>query len=67
MSKKYYERVLRGTGVQSKKFHSSFGASILKKFGWEDGDGLGKERTGMLDPLQIKRRTELLGVSSLLD
>lgn len=62
MSKKYYERILKGSGVQSRKFKSSFGSSILKKYGWEDGEGLGKERTGTVDPLQIKRRTALLGV-----
>lgn len=62
MSKQYYERVLKGTGVQTKKFHSNIGSSILKKFGWEEGEGLGKDRTGPTDPLQIRRRADLLGV-----
>lgn len=62
MSKKYYDRLLKGTGVKSQEFHSKFGASILKKFGWEEGSGLGKDSTGRTTCIQIKRREENLGV-----
>ncbi|KYF40505.1 G-patch domain-containing protein, partial [Toxoplasma gondii ARI] len=62
MSKKFYDRLLKGSGVQSRPFHSSFGASILKKFGWEEGQGLGRENTGRTDCLQIRRREENVGL-----
>ncbi|PFH31365.1 G-patch domain-containing protein [Besnoitia besnoiti] len=62
MSKKFYDRVLKGSGVQSRPFHSSFGAAILKKFGWEEGQGLGRENSGRTDCLQIRRREENVGL-----
>lgn len=64
MSRKYYERVLEGTGVRTQKFQSSFGASILKKFGWTEGDGLGKDKSGITDCIQIKRRKENIGLGA---
>lgn len=50
--------------MQSKEFHSSFGASILKKFGWKEGSGLGKENDGRTACVQIKRREENLGLGA---
>lgn len=67
MSKKYYARVLKGTGVQEKRFESKFGSSILQKFGWHAGDGLGKQNDGAANPVQIRRRPDLLGVSASSD
>lgn len=63
MSRKYNERVLYGSGVSAKRFHSTLGESILSKFGWKDGDGLGKNMDGKKEPLQIPKRKGLLGVS----
>eukprot|EP00922_Rhytidocystis_sp_ex-Travisia-forbesii_P050110 GHVS01074548.1.p1 GENE.GHVS01074548.1~~GHVS01074548.1.p1 ORF type:complete len:155 (+),score=23.47 GHVS01074548.1:53-517(+) len=64
MSKKFHERLTRGSGVQAKSFHSKFAASILKKYGWEEGTGRGKERSGTLSCVQIERREEKLGLGA---
>lgn len=65
MSKKFHERVAKSCGEQSKVFHSKFGAQILRKYGWEEGTGLGKERNGTLHCLQIRRREEKLGLGAV--
>ncbi|PHJ24213.1 g-patch domain-containing protein [Cystoisospora suis] len=62
MSKKFYDRMLKGTGVTSRPFHSAFAASIMKKFGWEEGKGLGRNEEGRTDCLQIRRREENIGL-----
>ncbi|TEB20410.1 hypothetical protein C9890_0072 [Perkinsus sp. BL_2016] len=62
MSKKFYDRLLTGTGVSSKQVESEFGSKILSKFGWKDGDGLGSDRQGMKECIQISRREENAGL-----
>eukprot|EP01066_Platyproteum_vivax_P011929 Platyproteum_vivax@DN5412_c0_g1_i1.p1 len=62
MSKKYYERLAIGSGVSSKKVESSFAENLMKKMGWRDGDGLGKDRDGITDCVQISRRIENQGI-----
>lgn len=51
-----------GTGVRAEKFHSDFGAGLLKKFGWEDGQGLGLDAQGIVEPIQVRRRETNEGV-----
>ena len=49
MSKKYYDRLLVGTGSTTKEVKSKFGESLMAKMGWKKGDGLGKKLDGMTD------------------
>mmetsp|Transcript_39832 Transcript_39832/g.45417 ORF Transcript_39832/g.45417 Transcript_39832/m.45417 type:complete len:155 (+) Transcript_39832:248-712(+) len=62
MSRKYYESLAKGTGVSGKAVESEFGMKILAKFGWREGDGLGKERDGRTECVQIRRREEGVGL-----
>ena len=58
MSRKYFDRLLTGTGETSKEVKSKFGIKIMQGMGWEQGKGLGKSENGMTDCIQIKRREE---------
>ncbi len=61
MSMKYIEEMSR-KGISYKKFNSAFGAKILEKFGWKEGEGLGKSKNGITEAIQIKRREENMGL-----
>ena len=61
MSMKYIEEKSR-SGVSHKKFTSEFGAKILGKYGWSEGEGLGKNKNGITEAIQIKRREENIGI-----
>ena len=61
MSMKYIEEKSR-MGVSHKKFTSEFGAKILGKFGWNEGEGLGKNKNGITEAIQIKRREENINI-----
>jgi hypothetical protein len=58
---KYIEEKSR-MGISHKKFTSEFGAKILGKFGWNEGEGLGKNKNGITEAIQIKRREENIGI-----
>ncbi|CAD7938770.1 unnamed protein product [Amoebophrya sp. A25] len=62
MSKKYFEKLARGSATSSKEFKSDFGLKILKKFGWDEGKGLGANLDGRQDCIQISRREERVGL-----
>ena len=64
MSRKYFDRLLTGTGATSKKVESKFGEAMMKKMGWKAGDGLGRKMDGIIDCIQIKRRDENLGMGA---
>ena len=49
MSRKYFDRLLTGTGATSKKVESKFGEAMMKKMGWKTGDGLGRKMDGIID------------------
>ena len=57
---KYIEEKSR-SGIIHKKFTSAFGKKILEKFGWKEGEGLGKNKSGITDVIQVKRREENKG------
>eukprot|EP00066_Takifugu_rubripes_P023255 XP_011612521.1 PREDICTED: angiogenic factor with G patch and FHA domains 1 [Takifugu rubripes] len=40
------------------------GRKMLEKMGWKKGEGLGKEGTGMKDPIELKIRTSQSGLGS---
>mmetsp|Transcript_64909 Transcript_64909/g.155028 ORF Transcript_64909/g.155028 Transcript_64909/m.155028 type:complete len:148 (-) Transcript_64909:69-512(-) len=65
MSRKYQERLAQSSGISSSKpFESDFGRRILEKYGWKDGQGLGRLKDGRVDCIQAARRgaKEGLGV-----
>lgn len=49
MSKKYFDRLLTGTGETKREVKSKFGMKIMEQMGWEKGKGLGAKLDGMTD------------------
>ena len=49
MSKKYFEKLMIGSGSTTKEVKSKFGEKIMAQLGWESGKGLGKKEDGMKD------------------
>eukprot|EP01053_Blabericola_migrator_P000077 Blabericola_migrator_1__76@NODE_101_length_14318_cov_135_243281_g28_i1_p12_GENE_NODE_101_length_14318_cov_135_243281_g28_i1NODE_101_length_14318_cov_135_243281_g28_i1_p12_ORF_typecomplete_len115_score22_46Gpatch/PF01585_23/4_3e14Gpatch_2/PF12656_7/6_1e10Gpatch_2/PF12656_7/3_8e03_NODE_101_length_14318_cov_135_243281_g28_i11145111795 len=43
---------------------SSYGEAFLKRFGWKEGEGLGAKKDGIVEPLQVKKRSEHLGLGA---
>lgn len=62
MSKKYYDKVLSGSGTSSVKVKSAFGSKILAKYGWEEGQGLGSSMSGVKECVQVEKREERVGI-----
>lgn len=62
-SKKKRQEALLTNTTGAKPVESAFGCAFLKKFGWTEGQGLGAQNDGIVEPLQVKKRTENLGVS----
>ena len=42
MSKKYFDKLMTGSGATNKKVKSKFGEAMLKKMGWSEGKGINK-------------------------
>jgi len=64
MSKKYYEKILAGSGTSSVKVKSVFGEKILAKYGWKEGQGLGSTMSGVSECVQIQKRDERVGIGA---
>eukprot|EP00928_Gymnodinium_smaydae_P095503 TRINITY_DN822_c0_g4_i1.p1 TRINITY_DN822_c0_g4~~TRINITY_DN822_c0_g4_i1.p1 ORF type:complete len:146 (+),score=46.36 TRINITY_DN822_c0_g4_i1:91-528(+) len=65
MAAKYRERLAASSGVCSNKaFESDFGKKILLKYGWQEGQGLGRLRDGRTDCIQAKRRELKTGLGA---
>eukprot|EP00929_Paragymnodinium_shiwhaense_P083582 TRINITY_DN445_c0_g1_i1.p1 TRINITY_DN445_c0_g1~~TRINITY_DN445_c0_g1_i1.p1 ORF type:complete len:140 (+),score=53.42 TRINITY_DN445_c0_g1_i1:115-534(+) len=65
MAAKYQQRLAASSGISSSKaFESDIGKRILKKYGWEEGQGLGKLRNGTTDCLQATRREQKVGLGA---
>ena len=58
MSKKYYDRLLTGSGSTERAVKSKFGMKMLESMGWTKGAELGKNENGLTECIQIKRREE---------
>jgi len=41
------------------------GGQMLKKMGWKQGTGLGKEATGIVNPIEVSRRAERAGLGAV--
>ena len=44
------------------KVSGGFGEYILRKLGWKDGEGLGKDRSGEVDPLTLDIKQDMKGM-----
>jgi len=44
------------------KVSGGFGEYILRKLGWKDGEGLGKDRSGEVDPLTLDIKQDMKGL-----
>ena len=64
MSRKYYDKVLSGSGTSSVKVKSAFGSKILAKYGWKEGQGLGSSMSGVEECVQVERREERVGIGA---
>ena len=47
MSKKYFDKLMLGSGKTNKMVKSKFGEKIVAQLGWEQGKGLGKKEDGL--------------------
>jgi len=50
--------------ANAKKVQGGFGEFLLKKMGWSEGDGLGKTRSGDVDPLTLDIKMDKKGLAS---
>uniref|UniRef100_A0A7S3TBV5 G-patch domain-containing protein n=1 Tax=Strombidinopsis acuminata TaxID=141414 RepID=A0A7S3TBV5_9SPIT len=65
MARKYQERLALSSGVNSSKpFESDFGKRIMQKYGWQEGQGLGRKRDGRTECIQALRRENSVGLGS---
>ncbi|KAM3132095.1 hypothetical protein pb186bvf_015839 [Paramecium bursaria] len=64
MAQKFKERLLQGSGVSNKKVESEYALKLMMKMGWNEGQGLGKNKDGQVECVQIKRREEQKGLGS---
>lgn len=56
------QQLLRG--LQKPMEKSSFGMRMLEKMGFKHGEGLGKDGTGIKEPIQVKLKYDKLGIGS---
>lgn len=44
--------------------NEGIGGKMLKKMGWKQGEGLGKDATGTINPIEVSRRSERAGLGA---
>ena len=67
MSRKWFEMLSVGQGTTNREVKSTFGEKMLKKMNWDKGELLGKKKEimqGLAEPVQMKRRSENLGMGA---
>jgi len=64
MSKKYQDRLAKSAGTSRNAFESDYGKRILLKYGWQEGEGLGRKRNGRTSCIQATRRDEKQGLGA---
>jgi hypothetical protein len=55
-----------GSGVHKASGFGGFGERLLRKQGWEKGEGLGKNKTGVAEAIQVKKKEDSAGVKIVL-
>merc|ERR1712187_253043 len=62
-AKAYRARLARSSGLPCKRpFESAFGKKILQKYGWKEGEGLGRRKQGKTASIQAVRRDLKVGL-----
>ena len=51
-----------GKGVVKASGFGGLGERLLRTMGWEKGQGLGKDKQGMKDALEVKKKEDTVGV-----
>lgn len=51
--------------VKNQGGFGGFGQKMLERMGWERGQGLGREKSGMADAIEVNKKEDNLGVSAL--
>lgn len=53
-----------GLGVAKPKCTGGFGERMMRTMGWDTGQGLGKEGTGIKEAIEVKKKEDTVGVSA---
>ena len=51
-----------GSGAQKATAYGGFGEKLMKHMGWEDGQGLGRDKQGMRKAIEVKLKEDTVGV-----
>ena len=51
-----------GSGHQKATAYGGFGEKLMKHMGWEDGQGLGRDKQGMRKVIEVKVKVDTVGV-----
>ena len=51
-----------GVGLRKASAYGGVGERLLKGMGWQDGEGLGRSKSGMKSALEVKRKEDTAGV-----
>ena len=54
-----------GSGAHKATAYGGFGERLLKQMGWEDGQGLGRDRKGRAKAIEVKAKEDTVGVRDL--
>ena len=55
-----------GSGVHKASGFGGFGERLLRKQGWQKGEGLGKDKSGRAEAIEVKKKEDNVGVCGLL-
>ncbi|EFJ50365.1 hypothetical protein VOLCADRAFT_120649 [Volvox carteri f. nagariensis] len=53
-----------GLGVHKATAYGGLGQRLMERMGWSKGQGLGKEKHGMKDAIEVKKKEDTLGVGA---
>ncbi len=53
-----------GQGEVKATAFGGIGQRLLEKHGWQKGEGLGKDKSGMKEALDVKKKEDTLGVGA---
>ena len=51
-----------GSGVHKASGFGGFGERLLRKHGWQKGEGLGKDKSGRAEAIEVKKKEDTVGV-----